>query len=220
MNQPDMLNRSPASHGGIDGVVVGIVMSMRDNTEETRRRRALGQVKVSFPTLSNEGIGHWARIAVPMAGDQRGMYFLPEEHDEVLVAFACGDITCPFVIGALWNGKDAPPAANDDGKNNVRLIKSRSGHLVRFDDSQGAEKIEIVDKSGKNSITFDSANNSITIRSDKDITIEAPQGTIKLSAKNVDIASSSETKIQSQHGLTADCELGSTTIKGKTVNIN
>ena len=35
-------------------------------------------------------------------------------------------------LGALWNGQDAPPRTNDDGQNNVRVIRSRSGHEVRL----------------------------------------------------------------------------------------
>ena len=45
-----------------------------------------------------------------------------------------------------------------DGKNNVRVIKSRSGHVIQLNDEDGKEKIEIVDKSGKNSIVIDTAN--------------------------------------------------------------
>ena len=66
-----------------------------------------------------------------LAGNLRGFYFLPEVDDEVLVAFEQGDARFPYVVGALWNGKDAPPEKNDDGQNNVRAIKSRSGHVIR-----------------------------------------------------------------------------------------
>ena len=100
-----------------------------------------------------------------MAGDGRGMFFLPEKNDEVLVAFEQGDITRLMFLGALWNGEDKPPEANSDGQNNLRLIKSRSGHSVRFDDSDGGEKIEIIDKSGENSLTIDTKSNTISIKS-------------------------------------------------------
>ena len=130
------------------GVSVGLVLDNQDPD-------GLGRVKIKLPWASDEEIGHWARVAAPMAGDGRGMFFLPEEKDEVLVAFEQGDITRPYVLGALWSGDDKPPESNSDGQNNLRLIKSRSGHLIRLDDSPGAEKIEIIDKSGANSVTVD-----------------------------------------------------------------
>ena len=57
---------------------------------------------------------------MPMAGKERGLVLIPEVGDEVLVAFEREDLRFPYVLGALWNGKDKPPLANDDGKNDKR----------------------------------------------------------------------------------------------------
>jgi len=193
------------------GVVVGIVIGNKDI--------GIGRVRVKYPGMSDNEIGHMARVATLMAGQERGTLFLPEENDEVLIAFEQGDIARPYVIGALWNGKDKPPDSNANGKNNLRFIKSRSGHLVRLDDTEHNEKIEIIDKTGKNSLTFDTASNTVTIKSDKDVVIEAPKGRISLSAKNVEIQSNADTKVQAQ--TTMDIKASETlAIKGKPVNIN
>lgn len=196
----------------IYGVVVGLVTNNQDPD-------GLGRVKVKFPWLSDEDESHWARVAAPMAGNDRGVYFLPEVEDEVLVAFEHGDPRFPYVVGALWNGKDLPPAKNDDGKNNVRVIKSRSGHVIRLTDEDGKEKIEIVDKSEKNSLVIDTAKNTITITSDKDIVLSAPSGAIKLDAKTIEIKSSAATKLESGSGMDVKAS-GTMNIKGATVNIN
>ena len=197
---------------GAGGVVVGLVLDNRDPD-------GLGRVKINLPGASEEEIGHWARIAAPMAGAGRGMFFLPEKDDEVLVAFEQGDSARPYVLGALWNGKDKPPESNTDGRNNLRLIKSRSGHVVRLDDSIGAEKIEIIDKSGANSITIDTSTNSITIKSAQDVSIEAPLGKISLSARSVEMKSTADTKVEAQ--ATMDLQANAImTIKGQLVNIN
>ena len=71
-----------------------------------------------------------------------------------------------------------------------------------LDQTYPQEKIEIIDKTGKNSITLDAASNTITITSEQDIHIEAAKGTIKLSAKNIELASSAETKVTAKGGLT------------------
>jgi uncharacterized protein involved in type VI secretion and phage assembly len=146
-----------------------------------------------------------------MAGKDRGTFFLPEVDDEVLVAFDHGDINHPYVLGSLWNGVDTPPETNADGKNNIRKIKSRSGHEIIFDDnheqhsekieihtkaghtivlddSAGAEKIEIKDKTENNKITIDSVQNSINIESAMQLNIRANvveiEGTTSLTLKS------------------------------------
>ena len=179
----------------------------------------MGRVKVKFPWLSDVDESSWARMAAPMAGNQRGVYFLPEVGDEVLVAFEHGDVRFPCVLGALWNGQDAPPVSNSDGKNNVRMIKSRSGHVVKLNDEDGNETIEIIDKSQKNSIVIDTAKNTITVTTDKDITFSASKGTIKLDAQNVEITGSQGAKLKSGGSMNVEAS-GTMTIKGATVNIN
>jgi len=186
------------------GVAVGIVTNNQDPD-------GLGRVKVTFPWLSDSEESHWARIASFMAGAERGGYFLPEVDDEVLVAFEHGDITRPYVIGALWNGVDVPPEVNSDGKNNIRMIKSRSGHLIKFDDTAGSEKIEILDKGGKNTVIWDAASNKITVSAGQDVEVKAGPGKIAFEATTIEIKASGEIKIEAS---------GNLTIKGATVNIN
>jgi len=196
----------------INGVVVGVVTNNQDPD-------GMGRIKVKFPWLSDADESFWARVAVPMAGKDRGFYFLPEVDDEVLIAFEHGDPRFPYVLGALWNGKDAPPAKNDDGKNNVRVIKSRSGHVIRLTDEDGKEKIEIIDKSKKNSVVVDTAKNTITITTDKDIVFSASKGTIKLDAQKIEMKSSADTKIESGAGMDVKAS-AAMNIKGQAVNIN
>lgn len=201
-----------ATTSRIYGVVIGVVTNNEDP-------EGLGRVKVKFPWLSDEDESDWARIATLMAGNERGMYFLPEVEDEVLVAFEQGDVRFPYVIGALWNGKDKPPATNEDGKNNLRVIKSRSGHVIRLNDEAGKETIEIIDKTEANSIVFDAANNTIAITADGDITLSASQGTIKLEGQNIELKSSADTKIESGAGMNLKAS-GTMNHKGQTINLN
>lgn len=179
----------------ITGVVIGVVTDNQDN-------EGMGRVKVKFPWRDDGDDSYWARIASMMAGADRGAYFLPEVGDEVLVAFDHGDIHHPYILGALWNGSDPPPETNRDGKNNIRIIRSRSGHEIIFDDnaeagqekleihtnaghkivlddSTGQEKIEITDKSGNNSVVIDSVQNSISIKSNMKLSIESQMIDIK-----------------------------------------
>lgn len=194
------------------GVTIGIVTNNQDPDK-------LGRVKVRFPWLSDQDESHWARVLSPMAGKERGLFFLPEVDDEVLVAFEHGMAEFPYVLGALWNGKDKPPETNEDGKNNFRFIKSRSGHIIRLDDTDGAEKIEIIDKSGKNTVVLNTKENTITISADADITIQSSNGKLILSGNGVEITSKAALKLEASQNM--DIKAGpQMTIKGQMVQIN
>src|ERR1035441_2936644 len=131
-----------------NGIVIGTVVDLNDPEK-------LGRVKLKLPQYNDEQ-STWARIASPMAGGNRGFFFRPEVQDEVLVGFENGEVRRPYVLGALWSKVDTPPPRDsDDTKNNWRFIVSRSGHILKFDDTSGAEKIEIIDKSGSLKITLD-----------------------------------------------------------------
>ncbi|HXI24697.1 MAG TPA: phage baseplate assembly protein V [Pyrinomonadaceae bacterium] len=215
MNLFDVLGESEGRDllaNRIFGVVVGVVTNNQDPD-------GLARVKVKFPWLSDTEESFWSRVVSPMAGKERGFYFLPEVEDEVLVTFERGDVRFPFVLGALWNGQDRPPEKNDDGKNNARTIKSRSGHVIRMSDEDGKAKIEIIDMSGNNKIVFESAQNTITVTSDKDIVLSASKGTIKLDAQKIEIKSSADAKIEAGAGMDVKAT-GQLNVKGATVNIN
>jgi uncharacterized protein involved in type VI secretion and phage assembly len=71
-----------------------------------------GRVQVALPWSPDSGSERytaWARLATLMAGNNRGSWWIPDVDDEVLVAFEHGDVRRPYVVGALWNGSDAPP---------------------------------------------------------------------------------------------------------------
>ncbi len=205
----------PASNSNLQrmyGVMIGLVTNNQDSA-------GLGRVKVKFPWLSDQEESDWARIALPMAGGDRGFYFLPEIGDEVLVAFEHGNPSYPYIVGALWNGQDKPPTNNDDGKNDLRLIKSRSGHQIQLNDKAGQETIEIIDKSGKNKITFDTISNTIAIASDRDIQLSAPKGAIILDAQKIEVKASASIEIQAntEANIKANAQLN---LKGGTINLN
>jgi hypothetical protein len=157
----------------IRGVHLAIVVDNKDGEGNPGYR-----VKVKFPWLNEQETSFWARIAVPMAGAGRGTYVLPEIDDQVLVVFEHADFDRPIVIGALWSKKQEPVEVNESGKNNTKLIKSRCGHRVIFDDKEGAEKIVIVDKTRKNKIILDSVNKVVRIESDGDIEVKAKTNVI------------------------------------------
>ncbi len=202
-----------SGNGKSYGPVVGIVSNNKDAEGKMNR------VKVQFPWLGDTIESNWARVVTPMTGNGYGAQYLPEINDEVLVAFENGDIHFPYVIGGLWNGKDKPvkdssEVVGGDGKVNQRIFKTRSGHIMTFDDSEDKPSISIVDKTGKNKITIDSTNNLITVESDKDINLTANNGTIKLEAREIQLKATQNIKADATQNIelksTADTKVDAT----------
>ncbi|MBW4613762.1 MAG: VgrG-related protein [Desmonostoc vinosum HA7617-LM4] len=193
--------------------LVGIVTNNKDPNK-------WGRVKVEFPTLADKDESYWARIVATGAGAKRGFDCLPEVGDEVLVGFEHGDIHRPYILGGVWNGKDAPPELVTDavGAKGVRLrtFKTRVGHTLQFieevkgrsevgivietkyghriylNDTQ--KEIEIKTKRGQK-INMDDKTRSISIDSTGDITLKA--------RRNIDINAT-----------------GLVTVKGRIINLN
>lgn len=194
------------------GVVIGVITNNQDPEN-------LHRVKVRFPWLGEGNESNWARVAAPMAGNDRGAYFLPEVDDEVLVAFEHGCVDHPYILGSLWNGRDVPPESNQDGENNHRTLKSRSGHVVRLNDKNGRETIEIIDKSANNKIVISTADNSITVEAQGDITIKSVSGKLILTGNGIEMKSQANVDIQAAQGL--DLKAGAqVTVKGALIKLN
>jgi uncharacterized protein involved in type VI secretion and phage assembly len=190
---------------GSNGIVIGIVSRLDDDAN-------LGRVKVKFPHLDYKE-SDWVRLATLMAGPGRGTVFLPEVDDEVLVGFEHGDPRRPYVLGCLWSAKDKPPpTTGQTKKNNQRLIQSRSGQLLVFDDTAGKEKVEVVASDGKQRVVVDSAANKVRVLADAgDVEVTATDGTVKVFAKNVQITARDDLLLEAG---------GRLTIRGQTVDLN
>jgi len=197
--------------GLVRGVSVAVVAQNRDP-------EGLGRVKVRFPWRENPDESHWARIAVPMAGKGRGTFFLPEVGDEVLVACEAERVEHPYVVGCLWNGQDTPPETNANGRNDLRLIRSRSGHEIVFDDG-ALGRIDIHLKDGKRTVRLDPDGIEISDDAGNSIAITSTPGNIAIKS-NVNISIESATvDIKANASMTLQAS-GTLTIKGALVMIN
>jgi uncharacterized protein involved in type VI secretion and phage assembly len=192
--------RQPQGWGGLfHGVYPALVTDIKDPDKQ-------GRVKVSLPWLPDtDGAGCelWARLATFMAGNNRGSWFVPDVDDEVLLAFEAGELRRPYVIGALWNGQDAPPENMDgSGQNNKKVLRSRNGVKVTLDDQSGQETLlletpggqkvtlkdgpgeVLIEDSNGNSVKLESAG--ITITASAKVTVNASTVAVSASMVTVD----------------------------------
>ena len=197
--------------GYVKGVAIALVTKNNDDEK-------LCRIKVSYPWHDQPRESYWARLSVPMAGNDRGVVMIPEVGDEVLVAFEREDIRFPYVLGALWNGKDKPPVSNDDGNNDKRIIQSRDKHYLLFNDN-AADGAVILTHKKKRRIAFtkdgwvveDENGNMVKVDSNSGaMTIEA-KGQLNIKAASITIEATGTVEVKASATMT---------IRGSMVNIN
>lgn len=128
----------------------------------------LGRIRVRFNW--QQGQSPWIRFYQPYGGNNKGFHFIPEINEEVWVDFEEGNPEAPYVTGCAYNGKAT--SGFGDPQNNIKAIKTRSGHLIRLDDTDGNENIIITDQGG-NTIMMDTQGQHISLSAPEKISITA-----------------------------------------------
>lgn len=159
---------------------------------ENKDPQRLGRVRLEYPWLGKSSAkipSEWARVCSPYASKQSGFFFLPEIGDEVLVYFESGNMESPLVIGALYNEKNKIPQvdrdgdANADNQNNLHYIRSRSGHMLCFDDSSAAGALLLRAHDGR-TLELNSSEKNIRLKDADGNQIEIQDSTIKIQNKS------------------------------------
>lgn len=167
----------------------------------------MGRVRVRLRWMTENEKTPWIRIASPHGGNGKGMYFVPEIGEEVIVGFENGSPDYPFVIGMVWNGKNTAPFGNEG--NDVKALQTRSGNFVIMNDKEGSVHVAdakgndvLIDGKGNIKIT---ASDSIVLTSgDSSISLKK-DGTIEITGKNIKItADEKATMASGQASFKAD----------------
>ncbi len=191
----------------IYGVVVGIVTQNDDKDK-------LGRVKVKFPWLSDNDESDWARITQLGAGPNAGAVFIPEVSDEVLVAFEHGDISRPFVIGGLYNGKDKPNLGDglfNQGKVKRNGFVSRKGHKFVFFEDSGKSGIALITSDAKIKVSLNESNSEVHIECEGKVLIK--------SKGDMNLESGGSLTLKGDGGVKVNSS-GTVEVKGSQVKLN
>jgi uncharacterized protein involved in type VI secretion and phage assembly len=196
---------------------------------DTKDPDSLGRVQVKLIGYGAELKLPWLRLLQGYASNSFGAFLLPEKGDEVVVLCGAGSEPDGMVIlGSVYNGK-LKPKTPDDGKNNLKQILTRSGHLVSLNDEDGKEQIDIVasgetvfirlvKKDGLVQVEADKdlkvkTGNSVVIETDGEITVNAAKAiTVKSNDKIVVQGKDVEVKAQ----VKAVVEASLVEVKGKS----
>jgi len=181
--------------GGLGGRFYGLYPARVTDIKDPDSQ---GRVKVALPWAADAAGGGryeaWARLATLMGGNNRGSWFVPDVEDEVLVGFEAGDPRRPYVVGSLWNGKDAPPESMDGaGRNAKKVLRSRNGVVITLDDTDGQETLTLETPGGQK-VTLKDGPGSIEVKDSNgnSLKMETSGITVNASAKVTINASTAE----------------------------
>ena len=133
--------------------------------------KGTGRIRVKMEWQQGSMRTPWLRVMTPDAGSSaevgtnRGMVFIPEVGDHVLIGFRHNDPNRPIVVGSLFHGKNS---SGGGAKNKEKSLRSKTGNNITLDDSIGKGAVLINDAIG-NSLTFDGSGNTVAQAGDTNV---------------------------------------------------
>jgi uncharacterized protein involved in type VI secretion and phage assembly len=193
---------------------------------------SLNRVKVAI-IGEEEMVSDWLPVITPLAGPDNGISILPEVDDMVMVVAADDSNIKKAVLASSWFIDAAPPETgensdadlNGDGNNSLKFIKSKSGSMIIFDDTEGEEKIQMISSDGKSRFEFLNADELVNLETELDITIGA-KGIVSIQAEEIEMTSEKQINLSGEEvqvsakktmDITADKDM---TIKGSGIALN
>lgn len=163
---------------------------------DTKDPEGLGRVQVKLVGFSEEISLPWVRIVGPYASNQFGQVWLPEVDDEIILLQGQGEALDQMLcLGSVYNGTNKPITTDTDGKNNLKEIRTRTGHRITFDDTDGTEVITIETSGQKHSLVFDVKSGTITLTGTKLFKVAMDDGDVTVKCKNATVTATESATI-------------------------
>jgi uncharacterized protein involved in type VI secretion and phage assembly len=189
-----------------------------DNKDPQKR----GRLKLRIPSVLADQVTDWALPCLPYGGAaQQGIFMVPEVSAHVWVEFEEGDINRPIWVGTFWHGKRDPPEDAAKEEPTTRLIQTKSGHILQFDDEEGKEQFRLfhpadakmlIDKNGTISLTDTSGAVLKMDAENNEIIVEDANG-------NIMTMDSSGTKVEDANGNIIEMAAAGITAEGPKIVI-
>lgn len=151
---------------------------------------ALGRVQVRYGHLGETTVRTaWAHIAAPMAGPDRGVWFVPEPGDQAVIGFGLDSPDEPIVLGFLWDAVNAPPSTST----RERMIRTVNGHTIRFLDATPAPG------GSRGGLVIEDGNGNRIVMANGKVTVHAA-GVLELDGAAIVLTSSGVRRVVTPNG--------------------
>ena len=107
------------------------------------------RIKATVPAVLGDTVSGWCLPCVPYAGDQVGLFLIPDVGAAVWIEFEGGDPSYPIWAGCFWRQGELP----SDAGPKVRGVVTAAPHKMLFDDD--ASEVTLTD-SNEGSLKLDS----------------------------------------------------------------
>jgi uncharacterized protein involved in type VI secretion and phage assembly len=186
-------------------------------------QKGLGRVRVKFHWMGDGEKSPWLRVTSPHGGNGKGMFFIPEVGEEVIVGFEGDSPVKPYVIGTVYHGQAKTDFSTE--QNDVKALQTRSGNLIVMNDKEGS--VHVADAKGNDMLIDGSGNVKITASESITLTcgdakIEMKKdGTINITGKEITIKATDKAEMTSgQATFKVDGNQGQADMKGTKANVS
>lgn len=165
------------------------IATVKSNTDPDNQ----GRVQVQFNWQSGESKSEFIRVATIDAGSSdavsknRGLVFIPEVDDQVMVGFVHNHPDMPYVMHAMFTGKTGSGGGD---ANNIKSITMKGGSTITFDEAK--QSITISDPSG----------NTVVLDGDGSINLSSPKS-INLTSKDITVIASNSLTMNATNTISA-----------------
>lgn len=197
-----------------------------ENEDPEKRAR----VKLTVPSVLGDQVTHWAEPCLPFGGlSDQGLFLVAEVGAQVWVEFEEGNVSKPIWTGTVWQQSSDVPSEAADRSPHMRQLKTPSGHILSFDDTDGEEEIRLyhtadaelnIDPKGVIKLT-DASGATLTMNaSDSSIQVEDANGnSVVMEGSGTTISDSNGNLIEMTGGGIKISSSATINVEGSMINI-
>ena len=190
-----------------------------DNEDPEHR----GRLRVRVPSVLSDEDSYWALPCVPYGGvADQGQFMMPEVDAQVWVEFEAGDLSQPIWTGTFWQSEGDAPVELDNAEPVKRAVKTPSGHVLEFDDTDGEEQLRLEHKTGASLAIDENGTVALTDANGATLVLDADanEAVLRDANGNTLTMTSAGTTVQDSNGNQVEMAAAGITLQGQQIVLN
>lgn len=180
----------------------------------------LGRLRVRVPSVLGETQTGWALPCLPFGGLQdQGLFTVPEVGAQIWVEFEEGELSHPIWTGSFWQQNGDIPTEAAQSPPTTRVLKTPSGHVLQFDDADGAEQFRLHHPENAEMTIDENGTVALTNASGSTLTLDASANRVVLEDANGNTLTmdSTGTVVEDKNGNRMEMAPAGITVQGQQI---